>query len=93
MNFESGLSVGYDNDSDAEGFPRIAEMIENRQRIELMIPKLKKQEKLLFDCYNEVLRLKKDVSRKVESEYFQLKLNDWQSETVNQIDHELKGQL
>lgn len=40
-NFESGLSV-VDNDSDAEGFPRIAEMIENRQRIELMIPKLKK---------------------------------------------------
>jgi len=35
------LSV-VDNDSDAEGFPRIAEMIENRQRIELMIPKLKK---------------------------------------------------
>jgi hypothetical protein len=38
--FESGLTLG-ENDSDADGFPRIAEMIENRERIELMIPKLK----------------------------------------------------
>lgn len=37
--------------------------------------------------------LKKDVSRKVESEYFQLKLNDWQSITENQINHELKEKL
>lgn len=90
--FESGLTMG-DNDSDADGFPRIAEMIENRQRIEMMIPKLKEQERLLFDCYNSVLSLKKDVSRKVEGEYFQLKLNDWQSITENQINYDLKGQL